>query len=211
MNRLWGAVVAIVLVVLGTAWFVDRGGIFPTKRIYYRYEVTVDTPTGLITNNSIHRFVIQDTTMTPARNYQLDLDGEAVPFELPDGSILLATLSNQSDVGLVRVFGATVGLGNTGKWIDAPKEFNAEVHSKYFPRLAIVDDRNDPRTLMRLDVSNDFEVVRVRMVSTDEPMTEHLSELLPWLVESIRDLPTISTRITDHHILISSLRVGLRS
>lgn len=211
MKKLWVLAAVLAAVALVAVWFVDRGGIFPTKEIRYRFEVTVDTPAGTMTSYSVHRLVIQDTTMTPARNYQIELDGEAVPFPLQDGRILFATLQTVSGAGPQQVVGATVKLSGTGRWIDAPNTFERVASSEYFPLLAIIDDPTNSSTLMPLSSDSEFKVTQLRLISTDEKMTEEVARLLPWLVDAIWNLPTISTRITDQHVLISSLKVGVRS
>lgn len=211
MERLSALFVLLILAVGGVVFFANQGGIFPTKRIHYRYEVTVDTPQGLMTGYSVHRIVIQDTTMTPARNYQVELDGEAVPFELSDGRILLATLSSESGAGPQRVFGTTVRLSGTGKWIDAPQEFDKSVSKEHFPKLAIIDDPEDPKTLRLVSTGSGFEVLSVRMISTDEAMTETVAELLPWLVETIQNAPYSSSQMTNLHLIAFTLKVGVRS
>lgn len=203
----------LAVVVAATMWFIDRGGIYPTKRINYRFEVTVETPAGPMTAYSVHSLVIQDTTMTPARNYQIDLDGEAVPFALPDGRYLFATLRPRGDVGMQQLFGITIGRSGYpfAKWIDVAEQFDARVPAEHLPTLAIIDASKEPETLRLVDDESEFRVLQARMISTDEPMTEEVANILPWLVDAIMAIPTLSTKTTDHHRLIVALKIGVRS
>lgn len=211
MKKLWILAVVVAAVSLVAVWFVDRGGIFPTKEIRYRYEVTVDTPDGQMTGYSVHRLVIQDTTMTPARNYQVELDGEAVPFILPDGRVLFATLRSKGGAGPQQLFAMTVSLSHSGRWIDAPEQFNALVRADNWPSLAIIEKRDAPASLRWVSDDEEYRVLDARMISTDEVPSEKVAHLLPWLVDFISAAPYSSRQMTDLHLLAFALKVGVRS
>ena len=201
----------LALVVAVTIWFIDRGGIYPTKRINYRFEVTVETPEGVMSGYSVHRLVVEDLTMTPSRNYHIDLDGEAVPFALADGRYLFATLRPRGDVGMQQLFGITLGRsGHTfSKWIDVAEQFDAPIPAEHLPMLAIIEASKTPETLRLIEGSAEFKVLEAKMVSTSEPLTDEVETLLPWLVDAIKDRPKPPARITDTYVLLSSLKVGV--
>ena len=79
-----------------------------------------------------------------------------------------------------------------------------------WPNLAIIDDPNAPESLRWVHDDADFRVVRARMISTNENLTERVADLLPWLVPFIQDAPYSSRETTDLHILAFNLKTGVR-
>ena len=228
--------IGAVLVLAAGAWLVDRGGIFRTEHRAYRFEVTVDTPEGLKTAYSVHEVTIQDQTWTPARTNQIKLVGEAVPFVLKDGRILFATLEYlPSGYPFEALLGRAIP---NGKWIDIQEQFDFSLNEKSWPRLALIDAADKPETLRMLDgrgpfpktvlgigkeafakleservpdpMESQFKVVGARIVSTDEEMTSKVSEVLPWLLETIETAPYSARQTTDLQLMAFTLKTGVR-
>jgi hypothetical protein len=196
----------------------------------------IGTPDGVMTGYSVHEITIQNQTWTPARNYQIKLVGEAVPFVLKDGRILFATLKYlPSGYPFEALLGRAIP---DGKWIDIQEQFDFSLSEKSWPRLALIDATDKPETLRMLDgrgpfpktvlgvgkeafakleservpdpMESQFRVVDARIVSTDEKMTSTVTELLPWLVETIETAPNHDPGPTDVQYMAFTLKTGVR-
>lgn len=112
-----------------------------------------------------------------------------------------------------QLFGITLGRSGHpfSKWIDVAEQFDAPVPAEHFPMLAIIDASKTPETLRLVEDSAQFKVLEAKIVSTSEPMTDEVSKLLPWLVDAIKAIPSLSTKTTEHHRLLSALKFGVRS
>ncbi len=217
-----------------TWWFIDRGGIFQTERRTYRFEVTVETPEGLKTAYSVHEITIQDMTWTPARNYQIDLVGEAVPFVLKDGRTLFATLALRNGAIFEQALGPAVMDGN---WIAIREDFDFHLKEMVLPRLALIDAPDKPETLRMLDgrkpfattersigkealaylererapdpMESLFRVVDARLATTDERITTKVADLLPWIRGMLDNRPIPAEKIGYINITSAALKTGV--
>jgi hypothetical protein len=206
------AVAALAIVAVVALWFVDRGGIFPTERVNYRFEVTVDTPHGEMTSYAVHQITIVDQLRTIARNYQINTDGEAVIFPLPDGRYLFATLRFNGGIGIQQLIAES--LGKEGyrmpSWAEFPRHFSASISEDSFPVLVTIDSSLRRESLRVVGEAENFRVTSASFVSSGEGVTSEIADLIPWLIAAIHDLTTLNSEITEQHKIISSLKFGVR-
>ena len=179
----------------------------PTYR--YRLTVEVDTPQGVRSGSSV--IEVDTRAVRPGSNparqgVEIDVRGEAVAVDLPDGQTLFALLRSDNDVDwagrvmlllsprtnepFLEQFDNMLALRGRGA-LELPRMWPPtgflEERSAY-PMLVTFGDLDDPTSVTLVnpdDLAASFgEGVTLRRITvemTDEPMTEGIVERLEWL------------------------------
>lgn len=175
----------------------------PFGRTYtYRYRITVevDTPQGLRTGSGVWESTIEDGSGLGDNSIGLRARGEAVPIDLPGGTLFallrghdmeLTYPTDALDTQYTRVH--QLQPQPFGGWKDVRKLVTKNhqpltLDSDNYPLLVRFRDLNNPASVEKVD-PNDLAAsfgpgVRLRRIVvqvTDEPVTEGIEKRLPWL------------------------------
>lgn len=173
------------------------------KRYRFRLTVEVNTPEGLKSGYSV--IEVWAAYETPGSQRRLwGVIGEAVAVDLPGGQVLFALLKTHA------IHEDMAGLSMTtldplfrNDVVESAERIAkrdgirspAEVAPKDFPLLVRFRDPNAPATLELVDPADvaalfgsGFEMMRITIEVTDDPVTTEIEQRLVWLPEVYKTL-----------------------
>jgi hypothetical protein len=179
---------AAIAVLIG--WKALRGG----ETLRYQMTVEVATPEGVRTGSAVREVRYQGRSSFPFGESRpsAELTGEAVSVELPGGRMLFALLkSGRGEIDYAKLIPGRAELaeaaGAVELWPSAP-EVTALKGSDPLPLLVTFRDLGDPKSVERVDPADlaatwgaGYELRRIAIQRTGDPVTMGIERLLPWL------------------------------
>lgn len=165
----------------------------------YRYRITaeVETPEGSRTGSAVHELRLRrQARLSPeVGKMSLDLAGEAVAIDLPDGRTLFALLRHPVGNYPWEILRFSFGWGDGGpatfkKRLDALQATgsHADLSPEGYPLLVHFEDPLQPSTVSVVapsDLAGTFgpgvRLRRIRIAMTADPVSQGIRERLPWL------------------------------
>lgn len=172
----------------------------PNKTLRYQMVVEVETPQGTRRGVAVRalEFSAADSSLLGESRPHVELVGEAVSIDLPDGQTLFALLiGDDGDVDYAKRIADRSGLwGADSQWpIGKPMELWPTAptterlrHASSIPMLVTFKDIKNPISVKKVN-PNDFAVsfgrgYRLKAINiqvTDEPVTTGIEKRLLWL------------------------------
>ncbi|MGB7406685.1 MAG: hypothetical protein WA906_13430 [Pacificimonas sp.] len=172
----------------------------------YRYKLTVevDTPEGVVSGSAVREVTSSCST---ANGYagggaSMDVRGEAVAVDLPNGKALFALLSAPTyngeaehvafnvflrEITKGRGFSDSCGHLNYTVKALATGDYRAEVPADMYPTFVWFEEEPDPTSVQQIEpteLSNKFKgygLTNVTIETSNQPITNILADRLPWL------------------------------
>ncbi len=181
---------------------------YPTIDIKYRLTIEAMTPEGPVQGSGIIQVSFGSYFSLAGRGGVSTVTGEAIPVDLGEGKILFVTLTNnvsgrparprtltgaQDSIWLpVSVFNFKWRYGQElelARQVAAARQLGPRGFSLYaLPTLVTFGNINDPLSVVvvrpeRLSATfgKGYELANATMELTDDPMTEQILTVLPWL------------------------------
>jgi hypothetical protein len=198
MKMLWAALIIGAALFL---WVTRSGG---GERFRYRVTVEVETPDGVRSGHSVHevRAAYQNNLYLAPRSRNMDMTGEAVAVDLPNGKTLFMLPPSSEKVQ--QVFDAEwkndwvestkrISDRKTSGVLNFPIDTKRERGSDGLPQshdglFVQFRDINKPATVEEVNPEHlpeafgtGYALRRVTVQLTDEPLTSGIERRLPWL------------------------------
>ncbi len=175
----------------------------PTYR--YRLTVEVDTPEGVVSGSAVREVSSSCSTRDgyAGGGASMDVRGEAVAVDLPNGETLFALLSAPTYNGeaahvafnvFLRQITKGRGFSDSCEHLNytvkalASGDYRAEVPEDMYPTFVRFNDLKDPMSVQKLEAGSlegsfdkNFRVRRILILTTDANPTAKIVKILPWL------------------------------
>jgi hypothetical protein len=177
----------------------DAGG--PDATLRYRMTVEVETPEGLRKGSTVRELRFTEAGNHPSTGEsraQIDIVGEALAVDLPNGRTLFALLTGaDGDVDYAKRIADRSGIWSEGKsltigpvvelWPTAPTAPKL-AHTSPLPMFVTFRDVTDPTSVFEVEPSKlvatfgtGYRLKSVTVQVTDQPVTRGIRQRLIWL------------------------------
>jgi hypothetical protein len=170
---------------------------FPEVTWHQKLRMTIDTPNGTITADSIVKVGFVEPLPIGGRRVNSGVAGEALVAVIRDGVYLVALLKKQEALAprtFIKEIGVEGPRSQRAKWPDWARnitrlEGRKSVPHDHYPMLVTFADPDNPMSVRRVDPDNlaasfgpGHRLVALTLEITDEPVTEgRIDKVLPWL------------------------------
>lgn len=175
----------------------------PDATLRYRMTIEVETPDGVRQNSTVRELRFTKPGNGPSIGQsrgQIDIAGEAVVIDLPNGKTIFALLKGEDgDVDYASRIADRSGIWSEGKsltigpavelWPEAPRTPQM-ANTSAVPMLVTFKDVNNPNSVVRVPTNDlasrlgaGYRLKSVRVEVTDQASDRQVGQKLPWLCQ----------------------------
>ena len=185
-------IIAVVIGLAVTAFAMSD--LYVSGDWHYKMTVTVDTPEGIKTGEVVREITDSDSKIKidlPNATSPAKVRGEAVVIDLGNNQYLFGLVSWDAFRELYKSFpyaGPESTIEGVNFYNSLPIGSKAELPREAYPRFVTFKDIDNPTSVEAVDIDNLSEKfgesVKIQTITielVDEPVTQTIKELLPWL------------------------------